>query len=69
MKSKFIKWLEAATNTIFSDLFQAKTLICTFGAFGVCFLIGALWNPCQLLFAALCAVMVVCGISEYKKYK
>lgn len=69
MKSKFIKWSEAATNTIFSDLFQAKTLIYTFGAFGVCFLIGALWNPWQLLFAALCAVMVVCGISEYKKYK
>lgn len=69
MKSKFIKSLEAATNTIFSDLFQAKTLICAFGAFGLCFLIGALWNPWQLLFAALCAVMVLCGISEYKKYK
>ena len=69
MKSKFIKWLESVTETMFSDLFQAKTLICTFGAFGLCFLIGALWNPWQLLFAALCAGMVVCGILEYKKYK
>jgi hypothetical protein len=64
-----MKWLESVTETIFSDLFQAKILICTFGAFGSCFLIGALWNPWQLLFAALCAVMVVCGILEYKKYK
>lgn len=69
MKSKFVKWLEAATDTMFSDLFQAKAIIGIFGALGACFLIGALWNLWQLLFAALCAGMVVCGILEYKKYK
>lgn len=57
MKSKFIEWLEAAAETMFSELFQAKALI-----------VGAFWNPWQLLFAAMCAAMVLCGISEYKKY-
>lgn len=69
MKSKFIEWLEAAVETMFSELFQAKALIVTFGALGLCCLIGAFWNPWQLLFAAMCAAMVLCGISEYKKYK
>lgn len=69
MKNKFMKWLESVTETMFTDLFQAKAIIGIFGALGLCFLIGALWNPWQLLFAALCAGMVVCGILEYKKYK
>lgn len=62
-----MKWLESLTGTIFSDLFQAKAIIGIFETLGVCCLIGAFWNPWQLLFAALCAVMVLCGISEYKK--
>jgi hypothetical protein len=45
MKSKFIEWLEAAAETMFSELFQAKALIVTFGALGLCCLIGAFWNP------------------------
>lgn len=69
MKSKFIEWLGAAAETMFSGLFQAKALIVTFGTLGLCCLIGAFWNPWQLLFAAMCAEMVLCGISEYKKYK
>ena len=69
MKNKFMKWLESVTETMFTDLFQAKAIIGIFGALGVCCLIGAFWNPWQLLFAALCAVMVLCGISEYKKNK
>lgn len=64
-----MKWLESVTETMFTDLFQAKAIIGIFGALGVCCLIGAFWNPRQLLFAALCAVMVLCGISEYKKNK
>jgi hypothetical protein len=67
MKNKFMKWLESVTETMFTDLFQAKAIIGIFGALGVCCLIGAFWNPGQLLFAALCAVMVLCGIPEYKK--
>lgn len=69
MKSKFIEWLEAAAETMFSGLFQAKALIVTFGALGLCCLIDAFWNPWQLLLAVMCAAMVLYGISEYKKYK
>ena len=64
-----MKWLESVTETMFTDLFQAKAIIGIFGALGVCCLICAFWNSRQLLFAALCAVMVLCGISEYKKNK
>ena len=67
MKSKFIEWLEAAAETMFSGLFQAKAIIATFGTLGVVCLIGALWNPWQLMFAGMCAVMVLCGFSELKK--
>lgn len=69
MKSKFIEWLKATSETMTSGLFQAKALIVTFGALGLCCLISAFWNPLQLLLAAMCAAMVLCGISEYKKYK
>jgi hypothetical protein len=69
MKSEFVEWLEAVTDTVFSDLWQAKAIIVTFGILGVVAFIGAFWNPWQLLFAAMCAAMVLCGISEYKKYK
>lgn len=69
MKSKFIEWLEAAAETMFPELFQAKDLIVTFGELGLRCLIGEFWNPWQLLLAAMCAAMVLCGISEYKKYK
>lgn len=69
MKSKFVAWLEAAADTMFSDLWQAKALIAVFGVLGLCCLVGSFWNPWQLIFAAMCAAMVLCGISEYKKYK
>ena len=69
MKSKFITWLEAVADTMFSDLFQAKALIVVFGILGVCALVGSFWNPWQLGTAAMCAAMVLCGISEYKKAK
>ena len=67
MKSKFIEWLEAAAETMFSDRFQAKAIISTFGTLGVVCLIGAFWNPWQLMFAGMCAAMVLCGFSELKK--
>lgn len=70
MKSKFIEWLEAAAETMFSELFQAKALIVTFGALGLCCLIGAFWTRgnCYLRQCAPQWYMVLCGISEYKKY-
>ena len=69
MKSKFVAWLEAAADTMFSDLWQAKALIVVFGVLGLCCLVGSFWNPWQLIFAAMCAAMVLCGISELKKCK
>lgn len=66
MKNK--KILERVVDTMFSDLFQAKAIIVTFGLLGMCCLVGSFWNPWQLILAAMCAVMVLCGISEYKKY-
>lgn len=69
MKSKFVRSLEAIAETMFSELFQAKALIVTFGILGVAALIGAFWNPWQLGTAGMCAVMVLCGVSEYKKAK
>ena len=62
-----MRWLESVTETMFTDLFQAKVIIGIFGALGVCCLIGAFWNPWQLMFAGLCAAMVLCGFSELKK--
>lgn len=52
MKSKFIEWLEAAAETMFSELFQAKALIVTFGALGLCCLIGRILEP---------VAIVICG--------
>lgn len=69
MKSKFIEWLEAAAETMFSGLFQAKALIVTFGALGLLLFDWRILEPWQLLLAVMCAAMVLCGISEYKKYK
>lgn len=69
MKSEFVEWIEAVTDTVFSELWQAKAIIALFGILGVVAFIGAFWNPWQLLFAAMCAAMVLCGISEYKKHK
>lgn len=66
MRSKFIEWLEASAETMSSELFQAKAIIITFGALGLCCLIGAFWNPWQLLLAVMCAAMVLCGIQNIK---
>lgn len=54
---------------MFSDRFQAKAIIATFGTLGVVCLIGALWNPWQLMFAGMCAAMVLCGFSELKNVR
>ena len=67
MKSKFIEWLEAAAETMFSGLFQAKALIVTFGALGLCCLIGAFWNPWQIVIGVMCVVMFLTGMDEYRK--
>lgn len=69
MKSKLTTWLERAADTMFSKIWQAKALIVVFGVLGICCLVGSFWNPRQLLFAVMCAAMVVCGISEYKEVK
>lgn len=52
---------------MFSDRFQAKAIIATFGMLGVVCLIGAFWNPWQLMFAGMCAIMVLCVFLELKK--
>ena len=69
MKSKFVAWLEAAADTVFSELWQAKALIVIFGILGVVAFIGAFWNRAHFFTTGICAVMVLCGISEYKKEK
>ena len=67
MKNNGLQWFERMADVMFSDRFQAKAIISTFGTLGVVCLIGALWNPWQLMFAGMCAVMVLCGFSELKK--
>lgn len=69
MKSKFVEWLEAVADTMFSELWQAKALIAVFGILGVVAFIGAFWNPAHFGTTGICAIMVLCGISEYKKVK
>jgi predicted phage tail protein len=69
MKSKFVLWLEHAADIMFSDLWQAKALIVVFGILGVVAFVGAFWNPAHFATTGICAVMVLCGISEYKKAK
>ena len=54
---------------MFSDKFQAVALMVTFGTLGVAALIGAFWNPWQLATAGMCAMMFLCGLSEYNKSK
>ena len=67
MKNNGLQWFERMADVMFSDRFQAKAIIATFGTLGVVCLIGAFWNPWQLMFAGLCAAMVLCGFSELKK--
>ena len=69
MKNYGLVWFDRMAEVLFSDRFEAKGIIARFGTLGVVCLIGAFWNPWQVLFAAMCAAMVLCGISEYKKYK
>lgn len=66
---KIKETLERMADVMFSELFQAKALIVTFGLLGIACLIGAFWNPWQLMFAAMCGLLVWCGIYEYKKVK
>ena len=61
--------MEAIAETVFGELFQAKAIIVTFSIFGVTALICAFWNPSQFFVAVMCAIMVICGICEYKKAK
>lgn len=67
MKNNGLQWFERMADVMFSDRFQAKAIIATFGTLGVVCLIGAFWNPWQFMFAGLCAAMVLCGFSELKK--
>lgn len=66
MKNNGLQWFERMADVMFSDRFQAKAIIATFGTLGVVCLIGALWNPWQLMLAGISAAMVVCGFSELK---
>ena len=52
MKSKFIEWLEAAAETMFSGLFQAKAQIVTFGALGLMLFDWCILEP---------VAIVICG--------
>lgn len=54
---------------MFSEKGQAVGLMATFGTLGVAALIGAFWNPWQLFIAGICAIMFLCGLSEYNKVK
>lgn len=54
-------------DVMFSERFQAKAIIATFGTLGVVCLIGAFLEPWQLMFAVMCGAMVLCGFSELKK--
>ena len=67
MKNNGLQWFERMADVMFSDRFQAKAIIATFGTLGVVCLIGAFWNPWQLMFAGISAAMVVFGFSELKK--
>lgn len=69
MKSKFVMWLESVAETMFSALWQAKALIVVFGILGVVAFIGAFWNPAHFATTGICVIMVLCGISEYRKEK
>lgn len=60
---------ERILRFLFSDLFQAKFIILTFGLLGLCCLICSFWNTYQLVISGMCLVIVLCGISEYKKVK
>lgn len=67
MKNNGLQWFERMADVMFSDRFQAKAIIATFGTLSVVCLIGAFRNPWQLMFAGISAAMVVCGFSELKK--
>lgn len=69
MKNNKLQWFERMADVMFSDMFQAKAIIAMFGTLGVVCLIGAFWNPWQLMFAGMCAAMVLFGISELKKIR
>ena len=65
MKNNGLQWFERMADVMFSDRFQAKATIATFGTLGV----GAFYNPAQLLFFGISVAMVICGFSELKKCK
>ena len=69
MKNNGLTWFERMAETMFSDRFQAKAIIGIFGIFGVICLIGAFYNPAQLLIFGISVAMVICGFSELKKCK
>lgn len=67
MKNNGLQWFERMADVMFSDRFQAKAIIATFGTLGVVCLIGAFWNPWQLMFAGMCAVNGIMWIFRIKK--
>ena len=67
--NKIKRFAYQTTETMFSDSFQAKGIIGVFGTLGVAALVGSFWNPWQLATAAMCLLMVLCGISELKSSK
>lgn len=69
MKSKFVLCLLAVADKLFSQKAVSVAMMVTFGALGVASLIGAIWNPWLLLIAVMCAIMFLCGLSEYKNLK
>ena len=45
MKNNGLQRFERMADVMFSDRFQAKAIIATFGTLGVICLIGAFWKP------------------------
>ena len=67
MRNKVLFLVRNVSEIVFSDAFQAILLIVVFGVFGLVCLVCSFWNEFLLVFAVMCAIMVLCGISEYKK--
>lgn len=59
--------MERICNTLFSEKFQAKLFLWSFGIMGViCFICG-FWNNILFLFSAMCGLMCYVSINELKK--
>lgn len=67
MKNNIIRWFEGIEDVMFSDKFQSIAIIVIFAIWGIMCFIGAFWNPILLMYAGGCAIMVLCGLTEFKK--